>query len=191
MPPRALYFVTGSAGKFREMSAFIPELEQLKLDLDEIQSLDPQTVIEHKLHQAAQQHTGGGQFIVEDTSLCLDALGGLPGTLIKWFQQAIGLAGLGELAAKYPDQSATARTVIGYRDGAGESHFFTGEIRGRIVPPRHAGGFGWDDIFIPEGYDHTFSELGPEKKGEMSMRRRAAEQLKTFLSTTGTPRHQI
>jgi inosine triphosphate pyrophosphatase len=178
-----LYFITGSAGKFRELSSFIPELKQLKLDLDEIQSLDPHVVITHKLDQAARQHTGGGQFIVEDTSLSLDALSGqLPGTYIKWFQEAIGLQGIGELAAKYPDQSATARTVIGLRDEAGESHFFTGEIRGRVVLPRHAGGFGWDDIFVPEGYDQTFSELGPSKKGEISMRRRAAEQLKSYLA---------
>jgi inosine triphosphate pyrophosphatase len=177
-----LYFVTGSAGKFRELSSFIPELKQLKLDLDEIQSLDPHVVITHKLNQAARQHTGV-ELMVEDTSLSLDALGGqLPGTYIKWFQEAIGLQGIGELAAKYPDQSATARTVIGLRDGSGESHFFAGEIRGRIVLPRHAGGFGWDGIFVPEGYDHTFSELGPDKKDEMSMRRRAAEKLKSYLA---------
>src|SRR4051794_13711802 len=104
-----LYFITGNANKFREISAQIPELKQLALDLDEIQSLDPQAVIAHKLDQAAAHPDApaGGQFIVEDTSLSLDALGGLPGTYIKWFQQAIGLAGISELAAKYPDQSAT------------------------------------------------------------------------------------
>src|SRR4051812_2316087 len=127
---KQLYFVTGNANKFREISARIPGLEQLELDLDEIQSLDPRVVIAHKLDQAAKQHDG--EFIVEDTSLSLDALSSLPGTLIKWFQEAIGLAGIGELADKYPDQSAIARTVIGYRDQKGDSHFFTGEIRGRI-----------------------------------------------------------
>jgi inosine triphosphate pyrophosphatase len=179
-----LYFITGNANKFREISAQIPGLEQLKLDLDEIQSLDPQTVIAHKLTQAtAHPDTPhDGEFIVEDTSLCLDALGGLPGTLVKWFQDAIGLAGIGELAAKYPDTSATARTVIGYRDRAGEDHYFTGEIRGRIVPPRNAGGFGWDDIFVPEGFDQTFSELGPAKKASLSMRRRATDKLNAHLA---------
>jgi XTP/dITP diphosphohydrolase len=38
-----------------------------------------------------------------------------------------------------------------------------------------------DDIFVPEGYDQTFSELGPEVKNRISMRRRAAEKLKNFL----------
>jgi inosine/xanthosine triphosphate pyrophosphatase family protein len=65
-----LYFITGNAGKFTEIAAIVPGLHQLKLDLDEIQSLDPKVVIEHKLKQAAAQHDG--EFIVEDTSLSLD-----------------------------------------------------------------------------------------------------------------------
>ncbi len=175
-----LYFVTGNAGKFREIQSFIPSIEQLKLDLDEIQSLDPQTVIAHKLEQAAKAQAGA--FIVEDTSLSIDCLGGLPGTFIKWFQEAVGIQGIADLAAHYEDQSATARTVIGYRDEAGESHYFTGEIRGRISLPRGEQGFGWDPIFIPEGHDQTFAELGPQVKGTMSMRRRATEQLQAFLA---------
>jgi non-canonical purine NTP pyrophosphatase (RdgB/HAM1 family) len=178
-----LYFITSNPNKFRELRSMIPGLEQLSLDLDEIQSLDPQAVIEHKLEQAAAQHDG--EFVVDDTSLSLEALGGLPGPLVKWFAQAIGLAGIAELAAKYPHTSATAHTVLGYRDQAGKSHFFTGELKGRIVEPRNAGGFGWDDIFVPAGYDQTFSQLGPEKKAGMSMRRRAAEQLMSYLESNG------
>jgi non-canonical purine NTP pyrophosphatase (RdgB/HAM1 family) len=180
-----LYFITGNEGKFRDLSTMIAGLEQLKLDLDEIQSLDPQVVIEHKLDQAAAQHDG--EFLVEDTSLTIDAMKGLPGTYIKWFEQALGLTGIAELAAPHP--AATALTVIGFRDEAGESHFFSGELNGQIVRPRGAGGFGWDAIFVPEGYDQTFSELGPTKKATMSPRRRAAEKLKAHLSTTpGTDR---
>src|SRR5438874_11099226 len=97
-----LYFITGNANKFREIKTFIPETEQLNLDLDEIQSLDPQAVIEHKLNQAAAHHDG--EFIVEDTSLTIDAMNGLPGTMIKWFQKSLGLEGIAKLAATYPDQ---------------------------------------------------------------------------------------
>ncbi|HSX02607.1 MAG TPA: non-canonical purine NTP pyrophosphatase [Candidatus Saccharimonadia bacterium] len=176
----ALYFITGNAGKFGEIQALIPDIIQLKLDVDEIQSLDPQVVIAHKLEQAARHHDG--EFIVEDTSLALNCLNGLPGPLIKWFEEAIGLPGIGELAAKYDDQTAVARTTIGYRNQQGQTRYVTGEIAGRIVLPRGAGGFGWDDIFVPEGYDKTFSELGPEIKGRISMRRRAAEQLVAFLA---------
>jgi len=177
-----LYFVTGNADKFREIQALIPNIQQLELDLDEIQSLDPQVVIEHKLDQAAQHHDG--EFIVEDTSLSLDCLGGLPGTLVKWFGKAMDWPGLADLAARYDNQNATARTVIGYRDAQGRNHYVSGELRGRIVSPQ-GDGFGWDPIFIPEGHNQTFGELGPEIKNAISMRRKAAEQLANLLSTTG------
>lgn len=175
-----IYFITSNAGKFREIQTLIPDAEQLDLDLDEIQNLDPQVVIKHKLEQAAKQHDG--QFMIDDTSLAIDSLGRLPGTLIKWFVEAMGAHGISELTAKYPDQSAIARTVIGYRDSNGGNHYFTGELRGKIVPPRGEEGFGWDAIFQPDGHDKTFAELGPELKLTISPRRLAGDQLKTFLN---------
>jgi non-canonical purine NTP pyrophosphatase (RdgB/HAM1 family) len=174
-----IHFVTGNVNKLREFKAQIPDLEQLELDLEEIQSLDPKHVIGHKLNQAAAMLPG--QLIVEDTSLTLHALGRLPGTYIKWFLDSIGLDGIADLASRYPDQSATARTVIGYRDAFGKHHFFTGELEGSIAPPKGKG-FGWDVIFVPSGYDRTFGELGPELKQRISMRRRAIDQLRAFLS---------
>jgi non-canonical purine NTP pyrophosphatase (RdgB/HAM1 family) len=174
-----LYFVTGNAGKFREVQALIPEVEQLKLDLDEIQDLDPRVVIEHKLGQAAHHHDG--RFIVEDTSLTLNCLGGLPGTLIKWFEQTISLPGIAELAHHYPDHTAVARTFIGYRDAAGQDHFVSGEITGTIVAPRGHTGIGWDFIFVPQGHTQTFAELGPAVKNTMSMRQQAVQQLQALL----------
>jgi len=177
-----LYFVTGSAGKFHEFQAQIPKLKQLKLDLDEIQSLDPRIVIEHKLEQAATLHDGA--LIVEDTSLSMDALRGLPGTFIKWFIETLDVGGIAELVAPYDDHRATARTVIGYRNEKGERHFFEGVAHGTIAESPRGSGFGWDAIFIPEGYDKTFGELGPEIKQKISMRRHAIDALMKFLSTT-------
>lgn len=174
-----MYFITGNAAKFREAHIMLPELEQLVLDLDEIQSLDPHIVIEHKLEQAAKHH--GGEFIVDDTSMGLACLGGeFPGPLVKWLIKSIGLAGIADLASRYPDQSATVRAVIGYRNTAGESHYFTGELSGRLVAPRGEG-MGWDPIFQPDGYDQTFAELGMEVKSTFSHRHQAIAQLKTYL----------
>jgi len=177
----ALFFVTGNPGKFREMSALLAdhELQQLDLDLDEIQSLDSQAVIEHKLEQAARHHDG--EFIVDDTSFTLGCLGDLPGPLMKWFIKGIGLEGIANLAGRYDNQSATVSTTLGYRDVGGHNHYATGEVHGRIVPPRGEKGHGWDPIFVPVGYDQTFAELGPETKNQISMRRLAAEQLLTLL----------
>jgi XTP/dITP diphosphohydrolase len=177
----ALYFVTGNAGKFREMSVLLAgfELQQLELDLDEIQSLDSQAVIEHKLAQAAKHQAG--EFIVDDTAIILDCLGSLPGPLMKWFIKGIGLAGIADLTTRYDTQAATARTTLGYRTPDNHNHYVTGEIRGRIVPPRGDRGHGWDPIFVPEGYNETFAELGPGVKNRISMRAAAAKQLSSLL----------
>jgi inosine triphosphate pyrophosphatase len=175
-----LYFITGNDSKFQEISAIVPDLEQLKLDLDEIQSLDPKVVIEHKLTQAAAHHDG--EFIVEDTTLSLSCLKGLPGTFIKWFEETLGIDGIAALAMKHEDRSAVARVTIGYRDAAGEHHYFMGEIEGDIVPPRGSNKFGWNPIFQPKGESRTFGEMTFEEKNHISMRGIAARKLFAHLS---------
>jgi inosine triphosphate pyrophosphatase len=173
-----IYFITGSSGKFREAKAIMPDIQQLKLDLDEIQSLSPQVVIEHKLSQAALHHNG--PFFVEDTSLVFHCLKDLPGTYVKWFEQSLGLDGEAELVSHYDDHLATATTMIGYRSAAGKNHYFTGQVDGTIVAPR-GGGFGWDAIFVPDGYEQTFGELGLAVKNTLSMRSIAVRELAKYL----------
>lgn len=62
-------FITGNIEKFKEIKRFIPELEQLKIDLPEIQELDAKKVIEVKLVEARKFIEKGTEIIVEDTSL--------------------------------------------------------------------------------------------------------------------------
>src|ERR1051326_9091321 len=96
-----LYFITGNKNKFAEINALLPKVQQLDIDLVEIQDIDPQVIIEGKLREALKHHSG--EFIVDDTSLYLNCLKGLPGPLIKWFLQTIGTDGLYELAEKLGD----------------------------------------------------------------------------------------
>jgi len=176
----AIQFITGNAGKFAEAKAIIPDLEQVSFDLLEIQSLDSKKIIGEKLREAQKHHQG--EFIVEDTSLSVVAMKGLPGPLVKWFQDTIGNHGIHQIAATYPDQTAIAKTVIGYSNPEGEIRYFEGEVKGKIVAPSDAVGFGWDQIFQPDGYDKTFGEMGKEEKNKISMRRLAFEKLKIFLN---------
>lgn len=174
-------FITGSADKFAEASAIIPGLLPLDMDLPEIQSLDPREVIAAKLKTAAELHDG--PLIVEDTSLSLEALGGeLPGPLIKWFMKSLGAPGLWEIADARDLFGAEARTWVGYRDERGEISFFEGSVKGTIVEPSGAGGFGWDPIFQPEGLLHSFAAMTPQEKHRYSMRRIAFEKLAKHLS---------
>ncbi len=174
-----LLFVTGNEGKLAEARAILGEIQGIDLDLPEIQDIDARKIIEAKLAEAVK--TQPGSFIVEDTSLYLDGLNGLPGPLIKWFMKTVGNEGLAKMAEAFANTGCEARVVIGYADGDGKAEFFEGSFRGTIVPPRGDNGFGWDPIFQPEGYDKTFAEFTQEEKNTVSMRRIAFEKLRKHL----------
>jgi non-canonical purine NTP pyrophosphatase (RdgB/HAM1 family) len=175
-----IYFLTANKNKFREAREIIPELEQLDIELPEIQEIDSRKIIEVKLAEALKNHQGG--FIVEDTSLSLKALNGLPGPLIKWFLATVGNEGLWKMAQSFDNFDAEAKTVIGYAENSEEVRYFEGAIEGEIVAPRGAADFGWDPIFQPKGYSETFAEMALAEKNKISMRRRAIDQLRNYLS---------
>lgn len=174
-----IYFITGSANKLAEVQAILPDVQQLEIDLPEIQELDAHAIIRAKLQEAFGHHQG--EFMVEDTSLALAGLNGLPGPLIKWFMKTVGNDGLAKLAADSGNPHATATTLIGYARTADDIHFFEGTIEGEIVTPRGDTNFGWDPIFLPAGHTKTFAEMTADEKNEVSMRRLAVEQLKKHL----------
>lgn len=85
-----------------------------------------------------------------------------------------------------PDRSARFVTVIAFiRDG--EHHFFEGEIKGQIIhEKRGEKGFGYDPIFMPDGYDRTFAEMTAEEKNAISHRKIALSKLAEFLEISST-----
>ncbi|MBI4147936.1 non-canonical purine NTP pyrophosphatase [Candidatus Woesearchaeota archaeon] len=170
--------MTGNKNKFEEIKLLLPEIEHLDVDLPEIQALDAKHIITTKLLEALTRTKG--EFIVEDTSLYLECLQGLPGPLIKWFLETLGPQGLVQLTEKLGTDKAEAKTLIGYARSAKEMYYFEGSIKGRIVQPRGTR-FGWDPIFQPEGQHKTFAEMSKEEKNTMSHRRRALDKLKEFL----------
>ena len=129
----------------------------------------------------------------DDTGLEIDALDGQPGVYTaRWFLRDEGVKGLKdereifaanrakalrELAGK-TDRGAQFRTVITLIKVNGERLVVSGTVRGRIATEEHGeGGFGYDPIFIPEGYDKTFGELPAEVKNGISHRARALAAL--------------
>jgi len=174
-----LYFITGNKNKLREFQAILPDIKQLEVDLPEIQDTDPHVIVREKL-LAALSHKHE-HFVVEDTSLCLDALGGLPGPFIKWFLKTIGNQGLYEITQKMGNTRAYARAIIGYAQSPSDIHYFEGSMSGTIVAPRGKNTFGWDTIFQPDGYEKTYAELTSDEKNAISHRGKALAQLKNFL----------
>lgn len=177
---KKILFITGNPNKLREARLIIPELEGCEIDLPEIQELDTKKIIELKLHEAIKQKPTT-ELIVEDQSLTIDGMNGLPGPFIKWFDKSLKMEGLYKLALKMGNQSTEAKTTIGYCDKKGRIKFFEATIKGKIVSPRGSIGWGWDYVFQPEGHKKTFAQMTMEQKNELSMRMMALKKLKKYL----------
>lgn len=171
-----IYFLTGNKNKLEEAKSILGEVENDDIDLPEIQEIDAHKIIKEKLLEGLKHKNT--ELIVEDTSLYLDAMNGLPGPLIKWFMKTIGNEGLYEIATKLGNNKAQAKTIIGYAKNENDISFFEGTIEGEIVSPIGENGFGWDSIFKPTGYDKTFAEMTSEEKNNLSMRKIAFEKLR-------------
>jgi non-canonical purine NTP pyrophosphatase (RdgB/HAM1 family) len=104
----------------------------------------------------------------------IKAWGGLPGALIKWFLKAVGEPGICQMMNNFQERDAWAKTAIATYDGVDEPNFYTGIVYGKIADqPSGSGGFGWDQVFIPNGAVKTFGEMSGPEKDQYSMRRQA------------------
>lgn len=122
----------------------------------------------------------------DDSGLELLALNGAPGVYSARYagEQKDPEANMNLLLRNLEDQtdrSARFVTVIAFiREG--EHYFFEGEIRGKIIhEKRGEKGFGYDPIFMPDGYDRTFAEMTAEEKNTISHRKIALSKLTEFL----------
>lgn len=165
------------------------ELKALDVDLPELQG-EPAEIAAAKCRAALQEHrrttTSSNtlpEFIfTEDTALCFNALGGLPGPYVKWFLKNLGAAGLPKLLAGFDDKTAYALTTLCLIDPTGNLHVFEGRCDGSIVEPRGKTTFGWDCIFEDRCSGKTFGEMETQEKAQVSHRGRAMNKLKEFLS---------
>ena len=127
--------------------------------------------------------------VADDSGLCVDALNGMPGVLsARW------AGGHGDDKANLELVLAQVADVPGARLGArfvcaaalvtdrGE-WVVTGQVKGRLIrAPRGSGGFGYDPIFLPDGFDQTTAEMTAEAKDAISHRGRAFRALTPFIS---------
>ncbi len=82
------------------------------------------------------------------------------------------------------DRTLIYHCVLCWLTPQGQKHYFTGELKGQAAKqPRGSQNFGYDPIFIPDGYQKTLGELGPEIKNQISHRHQALEKLLKFLTT--------
>uniref|UniRef100_A0A7N5K6B9 Inosine triphosphate pyrophosphatase n=1 Tax=Ailuropoda melanoleuca TaxID=9646 RepID=A0A7N5K6B9_AILME len=126
-----------------------------------------------------------GPVLVEDTCLCFNALGGLPGPYIKWFLEKLKPEGLYQLLAGFEDKSAYALCTFALSTGDPTEpvRLFRGRTSGRIVVPRGCRDFGWDPCFQPDGYEQTYAEMPKAEKNAISHRFRALLELQKYFGS--------
>lgn len=154
------------------------EIVPVTFPIEELQTDNIEALIRDKALRAFDKL--GHRLFVEQTGLFLDSLNGFPGGLTQPFWDRLEAERFSQLFGQGDVTGVTARTWIGYCDGR-RIHQFDGEIRGRIASkPKGDPGFQWDCVFIPDGYNETFAEMG-EHKNKISMRRIALDRLATHL----------
>ncbi|MHC8948147.1 RdgB/HAM1 family non-canonical purine NTP pyrophosphatase [Sphingobacterium hungaricum] len=124
----------------------------------------------------------------DDSGLEIDALHGEPGVYSARYSGSRDMGKNIELVLQkmegITDRSARFRTVISLQLNA-QNYFFEGAIEGTIINSKvGTKGFGYDPIFIPNGYDKTFAEMSADEKNSISHRAIAVKKLAEFLSET-------
>jgi XTP/dITP diphosphohydrolase len=133
-----------------------------------------------------------GLVIADDSGLEVDMLGGAPGIYSARYagtnatdRQNVEklLAQLAQVGAANDPRRARFRCVLALARDGNVTQTFEGVVEGKIADrPRGSQGFGYDPVFMPEGLDRTFGELGPADKNEISHRARAVEQLRASMN---------
>jgi len=177
-----LFFVTSNEGKIKEAKEILGfPIEVAKLELDEIQSLQLEDIVTHKVKQAYEKIQK--PVIVDDVGLYIEDWGGFPGPFIKFLIESGGNELLINMMKSALSRKVVAKAAIGFYNGTNLKTFI-GEINGTISEePLGDNGWGWDNVFIPEHSDKTYAQMTSEEKNQMSHRRAALEKLREFLNT--------
>lgn len=187
-----LVFATHNSNKAKEIAALLPDHFQI-LTLKDVQCIDdiPETseTLEGNAELKANYvkvHFGYNCF-ADDTGLEVMSLNHSPGVRSARYagEPSNDSANMDLLLKKLEgidDRRARFRTVICLKI-LGETHFFEGIVNGNIdVEKKGNEGFGYDPIFIPEGYNISFAQMSLEEKNKISHRARAIKKMVDFLS---------
>lgn len=188
-----LIFASHNNHKINELKAILPSGFTLK-GLPEMNYLEeiPETGVTLTENALIKARTIFNQFglntVSDDTGLEIEALDGAPGV---WSARFAGEENNSEknmnkvltLLNDHANRKAQFKTVIALIM-EGHEYLFEGVVKGTILKsPRGNGGFGYDPVFQPEGYDCSFAEMAPSAKNKISHRGRAVEGLLNFLKS--------
>ncbi len=159
----------------------LPDVEETGVTFAENSLLKSQTIAK----------ATGIPCIADDSGLCVDALNGAPGVYsARYAPNRDFEKGMDKLLSEMAKSSNKSRAAhfscvvsLAYPDGHYE--LFEGRVNGHIATQKMYGeqGFGYDPLFVPEGYDCSFAQMSHETKNSMSHRGRAMQKLVAYLQT--------
>ena len=186
--PMKLNVATHNAHKLREIGEILPGYV-IAADDPDVEETAPDFAGNAliKVRAIAARHPGEWS-MADDSGLEVQALGGAPGVRSARYagepsntpaNNALLLKNLEGVA----DRTARFTCTIALVDPEGREHVVTGHCPGRIAyAPSGTAGFGYDPLFVPEGYDASFADLGEDAKNKISHRGRALAQVKALLT---------
>jgi len=188
---KKIVFATGNLNKIEEVRKILGEHFEI-VSLKDIGFLDdiPETGDTLEENASRKSHYVFERFHIDcfadDTGLEVDALNGAPGVYSARYagEHVTYDDNVNKLLVELngvKNRTARFRTVISLiLDG--KEYFFDGTVEGHIIDhKRGSGGFGYDPVFVPDGFDKTFSEMEPETKNAISHRGRAVRKFVEFL----------
>lgn len=195
---QSLLIATGNPGKVREIKSILADIGWSFSSLEQFPAVDSAeengtTYAENAIAKASFYALATGMCaLADDSGLEVDALAGAPGVFSARYagenatdadRRALLLAEL----AKADNTSRRARFIaaVAISDVTGSVLTVSeGICEGKIISsPRGEGGFGYDPLFVPDGYNQTFAELAEEIKNRISHRARALIKTRDFLDS--------
>lgn len=189
---RKLVFATNNAHKLEEVAAILGD----KVELLSLNDIDCHTDIPETAETLEGNALLKSSFIyrnyqldcfADDTGLEVEALNGEPGIYSARYAGGEGHNAEANMQKLLQNMQGIQNRKAQFRTAIclildGKRHLFEGIVKGEIIKEKRGGtGFGYDPIFVPNGYTQTFAELGNETKNKISHRALAVEKLCRFL----------
>lgn len=189
-------FASHNANKVKELGAIMPDwitivgLADLGVEI-EIEETGSSLEENSRIKARYVYDNHNIPVIADDSGLLVDALDGEPGVYSARYagpqkndDDNMNLL-LGRLSKTTSGRSAEFQTIITYIDESAKQFQFKGSVKGQIIDEkRGANGFGYDPIFMPDGYNETFGELSNEVKNSISHRSIAVNKFLKHLEST-------
>lgn len=181
-----LLLASHNQGKIAELSAMLAPygvevLSAKDMDLPDVEETGETFAENAALKAEALAEFSGLPCLADDSGLCVDALGGRPGVYSARYA-ADNDARINKLIDELrmqenPDWSAHFSCVLALKEPNRKVRFFEGQVDGKIIAEKRGNmGFGFDPIFVPNGYETTFAEMSKEDKAAISHRGKALQK---------------